>query len=148
MVLGLDIGDRRVGLAIGHVTGTLAVPLGVLTRTTIENDVHFILEVAESRRADCIVAGIPFSLNGQIGHQAKKVQAFLRALGASTCIPVETVDERFSTAEAERLLRLGGSLPSQDRGKIDAASATIILQEYLDKIAPVTEKNSSSGLNK
>lgn len=115
------------------------MPLCVLTRTTTKNDVCFILEVAESRRADRIVAGMPFSLNGRRGPQAKKVQAFLRALGASSWIPIETVDERFSTAEAERLLRLGGSQPSQDRGKVDAASATIILQEYLDKIAPVTK---------
>lgn len=124
------------------------MPLFVLTRTTTEKDVSFILKVAESRRASHIVAGMPFSLNGHIGPQAKKVQSFLKSLGASSWIPVYTVDERFSTAEAERLLRLGGSLPSKDRGKIDATSATIILQEYLDQIAPVTDKSSSADLNK
>ena len=144
-VLGLDIGDRRIGLAIGETAGTLAVPLGVVPRTSTRKDVARILEVARERGMERIVAGLPLSINGSLGPQAKKVQAFLKALRASTPLPVETVDERYSTSEAERLMRQGGGRPSRDRGSVDAAAATIILQDYLDQRAQVADHALGSG---
>ena len=130
-VLGLDIGDRRVGLAIGDDVGSLAVPAGVIDRTTARQDVARILEAATDKGVECIVAGLPLSINGSVGPQARKVLAFLKLLEGSTQLLVETVDERYSTVEAERLLHRVGRQPSRDRGGVDATAATVILQEYL-----------------
>ena len=132
-VLGLDIGDRRIGLALSGPTGTLASPLGFVERTTLKRDVARILKLAQEHGAERIVAGLPLSLGGRAGPQAQKVLAFLRRLESSTDLPVETADERYSTAEAERLLRQRGVQPSREKGRTDAAAAAIILQDYLDQ---------------
>ena len=78
--------------------------------------------------------GLPLSLNGKVGPQAKRVQGFLKALRRQAPLPVATMDERFSTAEAERLLRQAGRKPSLHKGDVDAAAAAVILQEYLDTL--------------
>jgi len=78
------------------------------------------------------VIGMPLSLDGRAGPQAKKVEAFVKALRRATALPLDTEDERFSTAEAERLMRLAGREPSRHKGELDAAAAAVILQEYLD----------------
>ena len=138
--LGLDIGDRRIGLAVGDDDSSLAVPAGVVYRTRLKQDVARILEIAAERGAECIVAGLPLSVNGSEGPQARKVRAFLRRLEASTSLQVVTVDERYSTAEAERLLRQRDVKPSRRREQVDAVAAAVILQEYLDR-------SRSAGLN-
>ena len=76
---------------------------------------------------------MPISLNGSIGPQAKLVEGFIKALREKTDLPVDTMDERFSTAEAERLLRQAGRQPSRNKGELDSAAAAVILQEYLDR---------------
>lgn len=81
-----------------------------------------------------MLVGIPLSLNGAVGPQAKRVEGFLRALRRETDLPVDTIDERFSTAEAERLLRQAGRQPSRHKGEVDAAAAAVILQEYLNSL--------------
>ena len=81
-----------------------------------------------------MVVGIPLSLSGKIGPQAKRVEAFLKALRRKTDLPLDTMDERFSTAEAERLLRQAGRQPSRHKGELDAAAAAVILQAYLDQL--------------
>jgi len=131
-LLCLDVGERRIGLAIGGPGGILATPLGFIERTGLQRDIGRVLELAESRQAQGIVVGMPLSLNGRVGPQAKKVQGFLKALAARTDLPVETMDERYSTAEAQRVLHLAGRRPSRNKGELDAAAATVILQEYLD----------------
>ena len=75
---------------------------------------------------------MPISLDGKIGPQARRVATFVETLRRLTDLPIVTVDERYTTAEAERLLRLAGQKPSRNKGGADAASAAVILQEYLD----------------
>ena len=91
------------------------------------------IEHAAQRQAEGIVVGMPISLNGLAGPQAKRVEAFVNALRASTVLPVDTIDERFSTAEAERLLQQAGRQPSRHKGDVDAAAAAVILQDYLNR---------------
>ena len=91
------------------------------------------LQRAEEREAGSLVVGIPLSMNGTSGTQAKKVMSFVQALRGHTALPVHTADERLSSSEAERLLRQAGRQPSRHRGQVDAVAATVILQQYLDE---------------
>ena len=128
------MGERRIGLAISDAGGLLAVPLGFIERTRLRQDIDRVLAHAREREAESVVVGIPLSLNGKVGPQAKRVQAFIKALRRSTDLPVDTMDERFSTAEAEGLMRRFGRQPSRHRGDVDAAAAAVILQGYLDRL--------------
>ena len=135
--MALDVGDRRVGIAFSDPTGTLATPFGAVERG--ESDVDEILRLAEREGAGAIVVGMPYTLAGARGEQAAKTSAFVRALrDKARGVPVSTLDERLSTAQAQRLLRESDSgrrktrRRQQDRGRTDAAAAAVILQGYLD----------------
>lgn len=95
-----------------------------------------ISQKADYHKANHIIVGMPFLPNGSIGKQAELVKNFCRELEAESGLPITTWDERYSTIEAERLLRQAGRQPTRDKGRLDAAAATIILQSYLD-----TERN-------
>jgi putative Holliday junction resolvase len=91
-----------------------------------------VLDLARQHGVEGIVVGLPISLDGQLHAQGQTVQRFARELAERSPVPVETWDERFSTAEAEQMLRDAGREPSRERGRVDAAAASIILQRYLD----------------
>ena len=131
----MDVGDRRIGLALAEEGGRLAVPIGAFERTSLRNDLPRITEVLRERKATLIVAGLPISINGTLGPQAKKTQRFLDLLKEQTQLPVEMVDERYSSSEAGRLMQAQGAQPSRHRGEVDSTAATIILQAYLDQQA-------------
>ena len=133
-VLCLDVGDRRIGMALSDPTGTLASPIGHLVRKNLRTDVARVADEARSVDAQMILVGMPVSLNGTLGSQAKKVSRFIEELSSGTEFPVETQDERFSTAEAERMMVEAGRSPSKSKGDLDAVSAAVILQEYLDAV--------------
>ena len=131
-VLALDVGDRRVGLAISDPTGLLASPLGHVERGP--TDVPDIIRIANANAAVKIVVGLPLTLAGESRAQAGKVRRFVRDLRSATDIPVVTVDERLSTVQAQRLLTDSdrGRRSNRDRGRIDSSAAAVILQAYLD----------------
>ena len=133
-VLALDVGDSRVGLAISDPTGLLASPLGHVDRSP--TDVQDIIQTAEENDASQIVVGMPLTLAGESRTQAGKVRQFVRELRSATGIPIETMDERLSTVQAQRLLtdsdRGQGRRSNRDRGRIDSSAAAVILQAYLD----------------
>ena len=128
--LGLDVGDRRVGLALSDPTGMLASPLGVVERGP--SDIADILRVAEENEVAEIVVGLPLSMSGDSGAQAGKVRGFIRDLKSQTDLPIRTVDERLSTVQAQDMLNQSGRRRKRDRGQLDAAAAAVILQAYLD----------------
>lgn len=132
--LGLDVGERRIGVAVSDPDGKIAVPAGFILRTGLRQDITRVMKDASERKAQAIIVGMPYSLNGQVGPQAKRVEGFLKALEGKSSLPVATVDERFTTAEAERQMRQAGRQPSRHKGEVDAAAAAIILQEYLDRV--------------
>jgi putative Holliday junction resolvase len=135
-MLGLDIGDRRIGVAVSDALGTLATPLAPINRSDLESDIDAVLRVAHERGAARIVAGLPLALSGRFSAQTTKVQKFVDALAERSSTPVATQDERMSTVEAERLLRQSGVRTSRDKGRLDSASAAVILQAYLDSDEP------------
>ena len=131
-ILALDVGESRIGLALSDPTGLLASPIDAIELDGRE-PAH---ECAARRAADLdlseIVVGMPYSMSGERGRQAGRVAAFVRKLSTLVDVPVTTVDERLSTAQAERLLRGQGVETSRDRGRLDSAAAAVILQGYLD----------------
>lgn len=126
------MGDARIGMAVADPTGVLATPIPALVRSDERDDVRRVIETADREEAFRIVVGLPISLDGSRGPQAQKVVRFCAALRSATDLPVVTWDERFSTVEAERLLRAAGAKPSRDRARLDSAAAAVILQAYLD----------------
>ncbi|MCH7656380.1 MAG: Holliday junction resolvase RuvX [Chloroflexi bacterium] len=134
---GLDVGDRRIGLAFGDTDVSIGMPAGVLERTEIGADVEAVLREARERDAGVLVVGMPYTLRGERGPQAEAVETFVAALRAATDLDVVTVDERFSTAEAQA--RMADARPPAGRkkprrppkGADDAAAAAIIVTRWL-----------------
>ena len=131
-VLGLDVGDKRIGVAVSDPTGLLTTPIPAINRRNIEKDLQSILSLTGEYQVAAIVVGIPISLNGKSSQQTKVVREFCRSLEVVSSVPIYLEDERFSTKEAERLLKEAGHSPSREKGLVDSASAAVILQAYLD----------------
>lgn len=126
------MGDSRIGAAVSDPTGAIVSPLPAIRRASLDDDLAAIAGLAREYDAAAIVVGLPVSLSGGLGPQGRAVRDFTRALAKSSAVPVHAQDERFSTAEAERLLREAGREPSRDKGLRDSASACVILRAYLD----------------
>ncbi len=136
-MLGVDYGEVRIGLAISDPTGTIATPIAAIEATG-SGDPESVAGIAAEREARAIVVGLPLSLDGTHGPAARKVNAFCARLRKITDLPVVTWDERMTTVEAQSLLRAAGHSPSKargaERGKIDSASAAIILSAYMQSL--------------
>jgi len=132
--LGLDVGERWIGVALSDPLGILASPLTRIERTDDEAAVKAIAELVGKHEARAVVAGLPYSLNGNVGQQAVRVQDFLRKLAQSLAVPVMTSDERLSTVMATQGMIEAGASRGSRKGKIDAAAAALILQWYLDRV--------------
>ena len=137
-IVGIDLGDRRVGIAVSDATGTLARPAGVLARPADDGEA-LALVAAEVRRLGAeedgvasIVLGLPARLDGTPDHMTLRVRTFADALRAATGLPVVLQDERLSSREAESRLALREKDWRARKRKLDAAAAAIILQDYLD----------------
>lgn len=131
-ILALDVGNKRIGVAVSDPLGILASPLTTIERKSDAASIDAILEVLDREEAGEIVVGLPISLSGEHSAQTKSVTIFARKLEECSPVPVITADERFSTVEAERLLSQSKPTRLRSRGEIDAAAAAVILQNYLD----------------
>ena len=126
------MGERRIGLAVSDTSGSLALPAGHVHRTKLAEDLRGVLEAAEARGVEGLVVGIPYKLDGTTGPQATRALGFVRALKKHTTLPVHTVDERFTSVEAEGLMREAGRQPSRQRSAVDEAAAVLILHRFLE----------------
>lgn len=131
--LGLDVGRKRIGIAGCDGTGLIATGLMTLERQSFEQDLQSFRALVQERRVQILVAGLPYTLDGAIGPQARQVQKYMRRLGQALDLPVEYVDERLTSVEAEELIRATGQQPSYHRALIDRKAAAIILQQWLDE---------------
>jgi len=136
-VLGVDLGEKRIGLACSDASGTLASPLRTILRSgDADADRTAIVAAAREVGAGRIVVGLPRSLSGREGPAARGARAEAAALaeraGTAEGIQVELHDERFTTLEAQRALRAGGRPARAQRDHIDAAAAAVMLQSWLD----------------
>ena len=132
--MGLDVGDRWIRVALSDPLGILASPLTRIERTDDEAAVKAIADLVRKHEARAVVAGLPYSLNGNVGPQAVRVHDFLQKLAQSLTVPVETSDERLSTVVATQGMIAAGASRASRKGKIDAAAAALILQWYLDRL--------------
>ena len=128
--LGLDLGERRIGVALSDASGWLARPLTVVLRSELEAELDAIAKLVREHRVQQVVVGYPLSLDGTVGQQATRVAKYVRQLRECLPVPVVLWDERLSTAQAERLIHDTGKRVRRER--IDAAAAAVILQSYLD----------------
>ncbi|OFV94463.1 MAG: hypothetical protein A3G76_07560 [Acidobacteria bacterium RIFCSPLOWO2_12_FULL_65_11] len=137
-VLGIDVGRRRVGLAISDTSGTLARPLATVTVASAADAVdRVLLEVtrlaAEDEGLSAIVVGMPARLDGGPTTETPYAAAFIDALRTHAPVPVLTEDERLTSREAESRLAVGEKDWRRRKEKLDAAAAAVILQDYLDR---------------
>ena len=134
-VLAIDFGTRRIGIALSDASGTLATPLTTLTRRAGKRPpIARILEIAASRGAECLVVGLPLDEQGGETSWTAEVRDFGGRLGDRSGLPVHFMDESYSSAEAEARIRSIGLTrkKKEDKARIDAGAAAIILQDWLD----------------
>ena len=143
-ILGLDLGDRRIGVALSDPSAWLATPLTVLRCSNRESEIAAIDELVRKHQVDRVVVGFPRSLDGAVGPQARRVERYVFHIRARLQVPVILWDERLSTAQAERMIHESGRRVQRER--IDSAAAAVILQSYLDAQSPLggTEAEVSS----
>jgi putative holliday junction resolvase len=130
--LGLDVGSKRIGVAGCDGTGLIATGLTTIERTSFDRDVQQLREWVEQRQVQLLVVGMPYSLDGTLGFQAKQVKKFAERLAKALQLPVEYVDERLTSLEAEELIKAQKRSPSRNKSLIDRKAAAIILQQWLD----------------
>ncbi len=131
--LGLDIGDKWIGVALSDPQGILASPFTIINRRDERADVKAIVAIVNEHQVEQIIVGLPRSMDGSIGKQAEKVKAFTQELGNHIRVPVEFRDERLSTVLANRLIREARTKKPRRETRDDAIAAAIILQGYLDE---------------
>ena len=132
-LIALDLGERRIGLAVSG-PGGMALPAGHIVRGKLASDVQQVISAAQERQARGVVVGIPYTLDGKAGEAAKLARGFIRALRraiSEESLAIYEMDERYTSVEAEGLLRESGVQPSRDRASVDETAAMLILARYL-----------------
>ena len=130
--LGLDVGKKRIGVAGCDGTGLIATGLTTIYRTSWAEDLAQLQDIVRDREVEILAIGLPYNLDGTLGFQAKQVQKFADRIACSLQLPIEYVDERLTSVEAETQLKAQKRFNSRDKGEIDRRAAAIILQQWLD----------------
>ena len=132
-VLGLDLGSKRIGIAVSDRTGTIASPLTVLQRSgSVARDHLAIARLVDEEEAEAVVVGLPLNMNGTEGPAAKAAVAEANALATVVRVPVHTSDERRTTVTADRALIQAGMGAQARRKVVDKVAAAVLLQHWLD----------------
>lgn len=134
--LGLDIGRKRIGVAGCDRLGLLATGLTTIEHRSFDRTVQQLQELVSDRQVEVLVVGMPYSMDGQVGYQCRVVRNFAKRLAKVIALPIEYVDERLTSFQAEQLLMAEGRSPSRNKGLIDRKAAAIILQQWLDSRSP------------
>ena len=130
--LGLDVGKKRLGVAGCDGLGLLATGLTTINRTSWQEDLRQLSLIIKERNVEILVVGLPYHLDGRLGFQAQQVQKFAEKVSLSLQLPIEYVDERLTSVEAESQLKAQKKFSSRNKGAIDRRAAAIILQQWLD----------------
>ncbi len=133
-ILALDLGKRRIGLAVSDALGITAQGLETLQRTTIREDMARLARLAAEREVTLLLMGNPIHMSGREGRQAVYVREFAGRLGEATGLPVEFWDERLTTVAAQRVLKDSGISIEKRAKAVDRLSAVILLESYLDRV--------------
>ena len=134
-VMGVDPGERRIGVAISDPTGTIARPLETIAHQSRTKDIDRLAGLVEETGAEMVVMGLPLSLNGSSGPQARWAARYSRDLAEVISVPIVMWDERYSSSLAREILRDNrkrSKRHSLQKGEVDSVAAAVILQGYLD----------------
>ena len=131
--VGIDLGEKRIGVAISDSGGSLATPYEVVTRTGSRDEDHRrIKAIVEEVEAEILVVGLPLSLDGTEGKAAQGARQEAEAIGQTVSVPIELHDERLTTVEAERILKEQGLDAAERRNVVDKVAAAILLQAWME----------------
>ncbi len=131
-VIGLDVGDRRIGVSLSDALGLTAQRLTLIERRDLTDDLHTVAALVQEHGVKAVVVGLPITMRGVVGDQAQRVMVFVEALRGAVSCPVDVIDERLTTVQGERAL-LETDTPRKKRKQlIDQVAAQLILQAYLD----------------
>ena len=131
-VLGLDLGGKRIGLALSDAEAAFAFPAGTLESRGRERDIAALCELIREREVERVVVGLPRHMDGRKGPEAEAAEQFAEALSGRAGVPVDTLDERWTSREAERILREQGHDGRRTKRHVDEVAASIILRTYLE----------------
>jgi putative Holliday junction resolvase len=140
--IGLDIGDKRIGVACGDSEVRIATPLEVIARGSIEQDVRALAKIAREYDVAQLIAGLPRNMDGTQGIQAGAVIAYAEKIARAINLPLTFWDERLSTVEATQRAHETGARGKKSRRTLDAIAAAVILQDYLDSQSGVATENA------
>ena len=146
-ILGIDYGEKRIGLALSDPSNTVAQSLKVVNRNRTPSWLGEIKEIIDENKVEKIVIGLPKNMNGSIGEKGKEVLAFVKVLEKAISVPIVTWDERLTTVSAEKVLLQADLSRRKRKDILDKLSACIILQNYLDSIGS-GQKEKSRESNK
>jgi putative Holliday junction resolvase len=131
--LGLDVGKKRIGVAGCDRTGLIATGLTTIERKSFDYVLAQLQQLVEQRQVEVLVVGLPYSMDGSLGTQARHVQKFARAIAQALRLPLEYTDERLTSFQAEQMLQAERISPSRNKELIDRKAASLILQQWLDE---------------
>jgi putative Holliday junction resolvase len=129
--IALDIGKKRIGVAGCDGLGLAATGLVTIDRKSIDYVIQELIDIVRDRKPTVLVVGFPFNMDGSVGSQAKQTVRMANILSKAVGLPVEYVDERLSSIEAEDLIKAENLSPSQNKGLIDRKAAALILERWL-----------------
>ena len=138
-ILGIDLGEKRIGISICDELGITAQGLPTIISKTEIEDIKSIKKIIDQYNVEKVITGLPKNMNGSIGPQAKKAILFAEKIKDYCKIPVEMLDERLTTSSAEKALIQGNRSRKKRKKVIDKMSAVLILQTYLDKAKFIKE---------
>jgi len=130
--LGLDVGSKRIGVAGCDGLGMMATGITTIWRSSFQNDMEQLAEIIDDRQVEILVIGLPYTMDGNIGSQAKQVQKFARRVATVIKLPIEYVDERLTSYAAEQMMLEAKISVCRNKATIDRIAAAVILQQWLD----------------
>jgi len=131
--LGLDVGSKRIGVAGCDGLGMMATGITTIWRSSFPNDMEQLAEIIDDRQVEILVIGLPYTMDGNIGSQAKQVQKFARRVATVIELPIEYVDERLTSYAAEQMMIEAKISVCRNKATIDRIAAAVILQQWLDE---------------
>ena len=131
-LLALDIGERRIGVALSDPMHIIASPHSIIDRKITPDYMDEIQKLISEQEVEALVIGLPLTLRNNVSLQTQKVQLIIKELNTELTLPIHTIDERLSSVSAENALKLKGVKTGHNKGEIDKTAAAIFLQEFLD----------------
>lgn len=135
-ILALDPGTKRIGVAISDPLKMIASPLENIDAEPFAAFLSRLKQLIREKEVELILVGMPRNMDGSYGESAAKVREFVTVLKEAIQVPIQTVDERLTSAQANRILKEGGVRGSDRKGKVDPMAAALMLRSYLDHLSP------------